>query len=151
MKRKLVLGGAALGLAFLLAPIVAGAITPPPLPTTTYFGAAPGAMPGQSVIALITSGATPVVCGIGEVLATPSSGAVYRIDVVPDGTRLGCGAPGREIQFYVVSGAGPAAAGRLAVNLVPWSTSGAVQQDLIFGPPLGQQRKLPESASDGTY
>lgn len=149
MRRKLVLGGAALGLAFLLVPVVAGAVNPPPLPPTTYFGAAPGVAPGQSVIGLIDSGSTPVVCGSGETLATPSSGAVYRIDVVPDGTKAGCGALGRQVQFYVVAGAtGP---GRLAINLAPWSTSGAVQQDLIFGAPLGQQRQLPESASDGTY
>jgi hypothetical protein len=151
MRRKLLLGGAALGLAFLLAPVVAGAINSPPLPSTTYFGAASGALPGQSIIALITVDTTATVCGLGDILATPSPGTVYRIDVVPDGTRAGCGAPGRQIQFYVVSGAGGTAPGRLATNLAPWSTASAVQQDLTFGPPLGQQRQLPESASDGTY
>lgn len=137
-----------MGLASLLAPVT-DAIGSPPLPPTTYFGTAVGAAPGQSVIALIDSGGISVVCGSGETLAAPGAGTVYRIDVVPDSTRAGCGAPGRQIQFYVVGG--PAGPGRLAANLGLWNTTDVVQQDLIFGPALGQQRFLPESASDGTY
>lgn len=148
MKRKLVLGAAALLLTLLVAPVVSGVLAAPPLPPTTYFGAAPGATPGQSIIALIDGGSGSVVCGSGEILATPSTGTVYRVDVVPDASRSGCGAPGRLIRFYVPGESTP---GWIAINLAPWSTAPAVQVDLIFAPPLNQQRSLPESASDGTY
>jgi len=81
------------------------------------------------------------------VLNDATAGVVYRVEVLADGAKTGCGAIGRQVQMYIVAPGG--APGRLALNLSPWVITGAAQHNLALGPSLSQRRMLPESARDG--
>jgi hypothetical protein len=144
MKRAILLGFGALGVAVAAIPALVSAADFPPPPPTTYYGKAPsGIGQGDTVIAIVNDGSSSTVCGDG-VTSTDTSGIVYVVDVVADAQFLGCGKAGRTVQFYFV---GPR---RLGTDTVAWSGPGPAQKDLTgLGPALTPKNRAPQLAKDG--
>ena len=111
----------------------------PPLPMTAY-GTAAGASAGQPVTAVVTAGSKQTACGTG-VVGTEKGKAVYAIDVLADGQRAGCGAPGRVVELYF-GPPSPGETGWVAKQSTPWSAS-LQQLNLNGGTALGYRATVP--------
>jgi len=144
MKRAILLGVGAVAVALAAVPALVSAADFPPPPPTTYYGKAPtGVQPGDTVIAIVTDGASSTVCGDGTTLSD-ASGIVYVVDVVADAQILGCGKAGRTVQFYFVT---PKA---LANGSAAWSGPGPAANNLTaLGPSLTPKNRAPQLARDG--
>lgn len=128
-----------MGVAALLAavPIAVFAQGAPPSPPTTYFGSASGASEGQTVIAIIGSGASTRFCGSGDVMDDDEDGIVYVVDVEQESTISGCGASGRQIRLYFTPTA--SAPGAFATQTLSWQPAGAEEQDVTLGTAFSNQ------------
>jgi hypothetical protein len=144
MKRAILLGIGVAALAIAAIPALVSAQGFPPPPPTTYYGKAPaGIGPGDTVIAIVTSGGTSTVCGDG-VTAADTSGIVYVVDVVADAQIAGCGKTGATVQFYFV---GPR---QLSTDSAAWQGAGPAPKDIVgLGAPLTPKNRLPHVAKDG--
>lgn len=111
----------------------------PPLPMTAY-GSAVGASAGQPVIAVVTDGSTQTVCG-ATVVGVDKGKAVYAIDVLAEGQRAGCGAPGRVVEVYF-GPAAPGEAGWVAKESPSWEAS-LRQMNLTRGTVLDKRATVP--------
>jgi len=120
---------------------------PPPIPMTVY-GSASGVSAGQGVIAVVTSGAQQTTCGAGVVVADGSA-TVFVVDVVADGQKPGCGAPGRTVEFYFTP-ATAGANGKPATSSIQWESS-FHSKDLAAGAELTLKTFSPQVAKDGSY
>ena len=138
--RKLLIG---MGAAALLAavPVAVFAQGSPPSPPTTYYGSANGATEGQTVIAIIGSGASTRFCGAGDVMNDDEDGIVYVVDVEQESTLSGCGASGRQIRLYFTPTAG--APGAFATQTLAWQPAGAEEQDVTLGTPFSNRIMAP--------
>jgi len=144
MKRAIILGLGVIAVAIAAVPALVSAQGFPPPPPTTYYGKAPtGVGTGDTVIAVVTEGASSMVCGDG-VTTSDASGTVYVVDVVADAQILGCGKAGRTVQFYFVG------ARALAVGAAQWSGPGPAAFNLTtLGPTLTPKNRAPQVAKDG--
>ena len=144
MKRAIILGLAVDAVAIAAVPAIVSAQGFPPPPPTTYYGKAPtGVQPGDTVIAVVTEGASSMVCGDG-VTSSDASGTVYVVDVVADAQIAGCGKTGRTVQFYFVG------VRSLAVGAAQWGPAGPAKFDLTtLGPTLTPKNRAPQVAKDG--
>ncbi len=138
--RRILIG---MGTAAILAavPIAVLAQGAPPSPPTTYYGSASGATAGQTVIAIIGSGASTRFCGSGNVTDEPGDGIVYVIDVEQDSTISGCGASGRQIRLYFTPTA--SAPGAFATQTLTWQPAGAEERDVTLGTPFSNRIMAP--------
>jgi hypothetical protein len=146
MKRAIFLGlGAAITAVAAIPALTATAQNFPPPPPATYYGTVPsGVGPGQAVIAIVSAGGQSATCGVGTTIAD-TSGVVYVVDVVADAQRAGCGAPGRNVQFYFVGNK------QLATDTASWGGPGPSNRNLTgLNPALTVQNRLPHVAKDGT-
>lgn len=135
----------------LAAPTRAATADMPPPPPMTIYGDAPGATPGQRVIALITDGASMRVCSNDpayDVVRTSEGKTVYTVSVHSDGQTKGCGAPGRQVTIYFAPGAG--VDGRAATAQVAWQQTVVVHNVTLTGP-LTNKGYAPITARYGTY
>jgi hypothetical protein len=144
MKRAILLGAGAVAAAVATIPALVAAQGAPPSPPATFYGKAPsGVGPGQSVLAIVSSGGTSQTCGIGATVSD-SSGVVYVVDVISDSQLAGCGAPGRTVQFYFVGNR------QMATDTATWSGAGPALRDLTgLGPQLTPRNVGPQVAKDG--
>lgn len=144
MKRAIILGLGVIAVAIAAVPALVSAQGFPPPPPTTYYGKAPaGVQPGDTVIAVVTEGASAMTCGDG-VTASDPGGTVYVVDVVADAQIAGCGKAGRTVQFYFVG------VRSLAVGAAQWSGPGPAPFNLTtLGPTLTPTNRLPHVAKDG--
>lgn len=150
-----VLAGAA---AIAAAVPVLGALadTPPPSLPMTLYGNAPGAVPGQRVLAMVTDGANVEVCSDDpnyDMALTFDGRVVYRVSVLSDQTKKGCGAPGRQVVLYFAPSA--SADGKAATAPIAWQGSGGqgtvVEQNVTLTGPMTNRGYAPTAARDGTY
>ncbi len=144
MKRALLFGLSAAALLSMAAPAMVSAQNFPPPPPTTFYGKVPsGIGPGDTVIAIVTDGASSQVCGDGTT-TNDTSGVVYVVDVVANAQTPGCGQTGRNVQFYFVG------AKRLATDTAAWSGPGPANKDLTgLGAQLATKNRAPQVAKDG--
>lgn len=148
MKRAIILGLGAFGVAAAAIPTLAIAADFPPPPPTTYYGTVPaGISAGQAVVAIVTEGQNAAACG-GGTTVQDGSNVVYVIDVVADAQRTGCGKAGRTVQFYFPPTA--STGGRMATDTATYpSQAGPVNKNITgVGAPLNRRGVLPQIASD---
>ncbi|PFG73515.1 hypothetical protein [Tepidiforma thermophila] len=145
MKRAILLAIASVAAATASIPALVMAQGAPPSPPATFYGSVPsGVGPGQTVLAIVTSGGSSQTCGVGQTIAD-GSGVVYVVDVIADSQLAGCGAPGRTVQFYFVGNR------QLATDTATWSGAGPSQRNLTgLGPQLTPRNYGPMVAKDGT-
>ncbi len=139
----------ALAVAGAAAPVLAQ--TPPPAIPMTLYGDAPGATPGQRVIALVTDGTNVRVCSDDpsyDVVLTSEGKVVYRVSVHSDQQTKGCGVAGRQVILYFAPGAG--ADGRAATAPVAWQQT-VVVHNVTLTAGLTNKGYAPVSARDGAY
>lgn len=148
MKRRILLGIGVLGTALAALPAAVLAQSAPPDPPATYWGNATGATVGQSVVAIVSSGGTSTVCGVGQVLEDGGK-TVYVVDVAAQSQIAGCGATGRQIRFYFAPTGNTA--GRLASQAATWTGAGPRNQNLTAGAELQRRGYAPSTASDGLF
>jgi hypothetical protein len=151
MKRIPLIGFGITALAIAIIPVLvalsmttAKAQMPPSIPTL-YYGAAPGAVHGQRVVAYIGE----VACGGGSVVVvdgTPN----YVVDVVTDSQIPGCGLGGRQIKLYFPSITGT---GYFSTTTTAWQSAGAprVFNVTLGGPELTNHNMAVMSAKDGLW
>lgn len=144
MNRKMLAGAGLAGAVLLAVPSTALAQLPPD-PPATFYGPATGATAGQGVIAIVTTGGGSTVCGAGSVLSD-ASGVVYVVDVASNAQIPGCGASGRQVQFYFTPT--PSQPGKLANETASWTGAGPKQQALTPGKALTLKQSTPMVASD---
>lgn len=154
MKRAILLGLGALGLAAAAIPAIALAQSGiPPKPPETFYGTAPsGAVSGQGVVAIVSVGGTSTDCGTGSVQPDTDHGNVlsYAVDVVGDDQISGCGKPGATIQFYFTPSV-PGQGGALAVTTASWAGSGPTNLNITaLGSALTRRGTTAQTAKDGT-
>jgi len=122
MKRAILLGLGALGLAAVLLPAIAMADSGfPPGPPATFYGTTPsGISVGQGVIAIVVNGSSSTVCGAGSVVADTDNGGKpsYAVDVVSASQITGCGVSGSTVMFYFTPFGGHS--GQLATDTATW-------------------------------
>ncbi|KAA0223133.1 MAG: hypothetical protein L6Q80_12405 [Dehalococcoidia bacterium] len=129
----------------------AQAETPPPAIPMTVYGDAPGATPGQRVIALVTDGTKMQVCSNDpayDVVLSSEGKVVYRVSVHSDQQTKGCGAAGRQVVLYFAPGAG--VDGRAATTTVGWQQT-VVVHNVTLTAALANKGYTPLPTRDGTY
>ena len=131
----------------------ARADNPPPGIPMTLYGAAPGAVPGQRVIAMVIDGTSLRACSDDPAydMVLTSGGTVYRVSVNSDQTKTGCGAPGRQVFLYFAPL--PGVDGRAATATIPWQGSASqgtvYEANVTVTSPLSNKAFVPV-ASDAT-
>lgn len=148
MKRAIVLGLGAFGVAAAAIPTLAIAADFPPPPPTTYYGTVPaGIGAGQAVVAIVSEGQSAAACG-GATTVQEGNSVVYVIDVVADAQRPGCGKAGRTVQFYFPPTS--TSGGRMATDTATYpSQAGPVNKNLTgLGAALQKRGVMPQVASD---
>jgi hypothetical protein len=153
MKRAILLGLGALGLAAVLLPAIAMADSGfPPGPPATFYGTTPsGISVGQGVIAIVVNGSSSTVCGAGSVVADTDNGGKpsYAVDVVSASQITGCGVSGSTVMFYFTPFGGHS--GQLATDTATWTGPGATLKNITtLGPLLQSRASVPNLAKDGT-
>ena len=153
MKRAILLGLGALGLAAVLLPAVAMADSGiPPSPPATFYGTVPtGISVGQGVIAIVVNGTSSTVCGAGSVVADTDNGGKpsYAVDVVSATQIAGCGVNNAVVMFYFTPFGGHS--GQLATDTTTWSFPGPTLKNITtLGPLLQSRANVPNLAKDGT-
>jgi hypothetical protein len=145
MKRAILFAIATVAAATASIPALVMAQGAPPSPPATFYGSVPsGVGPGQTVLAIVTSGGSSQTCGVGATLSE-GSGVVYVVDVISDSQLAGCGAPGRTVQFYFVGNR------QMATDTASWTGAGPSQKNLTgLGPQLTPRNYGPQVAKDGT-
>ncbi len=155
MKRAILVGLAALGVAAAALPAIAMAQGAPPKPPATFYGLVPaGAVNGQGVIAIVSNGAQSTVCGSGTVQPdTDHSNALsYAVDVVADDQTPGCGKTGSTVQFYFTPAPGSTTGGSIATTTGTWNGAGPVKLDITgLGTALTRRGYLGLAAKDGSF
>lgn len=125
---------------------------PPGIPMTLY-GTAPGAVPGQRVMAMVIDGTSLRACSDDPAydMVLTSGGTVYRVSVNSDQTKTGCGAPGRQVFLYFAPL--PGVDGRAATATIPWQGSASqgtvYESNVTVTSPLSNKVFVPV-ASDAT-
>lgn len=119
------------------------------MPPMTLYGNAPGATPGQRVLALVSDGVKTTVCSNDPAYDTVllfEGRVVYRVSVVGADEKSGCGAAGRQVTLYFVPGAG--ADGRAAMDAIAWQRT-TVEQNVTLSPALTNKGYAPVMSRDG--
>lgn len=146
MKRAILpaIGAVAVAMAAIPA-LVAAQGAPPGIPHTFYGTVPSGVGPGQTVLAIVTSAGSSQTCGDGVTMNFEGQ-VVYVVKVASDSQRAGCGAPGKEVQFYFVG------ARQMATDTATWGDPQTITLKNLtsLGPQLTPKNIAPQIAKDGT-
>ena len=155
MKRAILVGLGALGVAAAALPAIAIAQGAPPKPPATFYGTVPaGVVAGQGVVAIVANGAQSTVCGVGIVQPDTDHGNAlsYAVDVVAADQTPGCGTVGATVRFYFTPAPGSATGGSLAVDTGSWPGAGPVKKDIAtLGPALTRRGFTGQTSKDGSF